>query len=57
MPAIKLSHMHACTMRLLRAQDRNEALEFEEVVAAVRKKGNAVTDVWEIFGRTLISRI
>jgi len=41
-------------------QNRNESLEFEEVVEALRKKeleGSSISDVWEIFGRTLVSRI
>ena len=38
-------------------QDRNASLDFEEVVAALKTKRHEVTDVWEIFGRTLVSRI
>lgn len=34
----------------------SSSLEFEEVHAAVQRKGAAITDVWEIFGRTLVPR-
>lgn len=36
--------------------DRNGALEFDEVLEAMNKRTD-IADVWEIFGRTLVSRI
>jgi len=38
-------------------QNRSEALELDEVLNAVDKNKDKVADVWEIFGRTLVSRI
>jgi len=38
-------------------QNRNESLEFSEVLEALKRKGNEISDPWEIFGRTLVSRI
>ena len=38
-------------------QNRNAALEFSEVHEALKNKGHEISDVWEIFGRTLVSRI
>jgi len=38
-------------------QDHNKALDFDEVQEALRRKGNEISDPWEIFGRTLVSRI
>ena len=35
--------------------DASKSLEFQEVLNAIQR--NKVTDVWEIFGRTLVSRI
>jgi len=35
--------------------DRSGSLEFDEVLAAIHRR--KVADVWEIFGRTLVSRI
>ena len=37
-------------------QNRSEALELDEVLNAVNKNTH-ISDVWEIFGRTLVSRI
>ena len=37
-------------------QNRNMALELDEVLQAVSKNSH-ISDVWEIFGRTLVSRI
>jgi len=37
--------------------DRNQALDFSEVLDALKRKGNEISDPWEIFGRTLVSRI
>jgi Ca2+-binding EF-hand superfamily protein len=36
--------------------DRNSALDFSEVLEALKRKGNEISDPWEIFGRTLVSR-
>ena len=35
--------------------DRSGRLEFDEVAEVIEKR--KITDVWEIFGRTLVSRI
>ena len=35
--------------------DRSESLEFDEVLHAIEDR--KVSDVWEIFGRTLVSHI
>ena len=37
-------------------QNRSQALELDEVLKAVQGNPN-ISDVWEIFGRTLVSRI
>ena len=37
-------------------QNRDQALELDEVLNAV-KKNTHLNDVWEIFGRTLVSRM
>lgn len=37
-------------------QNRSESLELDEVLSAV-SNNTQISDVWEIFGRTLISRI
>ena len=36
--------------------NRDKALEFDEVLQTINKS-TTITDVWEIFGRTLVSRI
>lgn len=38
-------------------QNRNASLEFDEVAAALKNKRHDITDVWEIFGRTLVARL
>ena len=35
--------------------DRSESLEFQEVLQVVQRQ--RITDVWEVFGRTLISSV
>lgn len=38
-------------------QDCNHALELDEVLDAVQNNSEKLADVWEIFGRTLVSRV